>query len=54
MPGIVATNAGGKACKFGLEYASAQIWKNWEPGREYVKNVVLKNVQSKVLRLKYK
>ena len=40
--------------RFGLECADALEWRSWQPGTEYTKNYVLKNVGTEALRLNYK
>ena len=32
---------------YGLEVNQCLVWKGWEPGKEYTKNIVLKNVNTK-------
>ena len=54
MPGIVAQPANGKANFYGIEVVEGITWRGWEPGKEYTKNIVLKNVRVKTLKLKYK
>ena len=39
----------------GIEVVHRVVWQNWQPGREYTKNVVLKNVTlTKTQKIKYK
>lgn len=38
---------------FGVDCVQALEWRNWKPGREYERTLVLKNVGTKTLRLKY-
>jgi hypothetical protein len=38
----------------GIEVINEIIWQGWEPGREYTKNIVLKNVNVKTQKIKYK
>ncbi|EDO41855.1 predicted protein [Nematostella vectensis] len=40
--------------KLGIEVNDDVTWQGWEPGGEYTKNIVLKNVQVKTQKLKYK
>ena len=44
-----------KVTKHGIEVPSALTYKSWEPGGEYTKAIVLKNVNltSKKIRYKY-
>ncbi|XP_071101269.1 cilia- and flagella-associated protein 65-like isoform X1 [Haliotis cracherodii] len=44
----------GRVNKNGLEVTEQLLWQGWEPGREYTKNIVLKNVQIKTQKLRYK
>ncbi|XP_053386703.1 cilia- and flagella-associated protein 65-like isoform X2 [Mercenaria mercenaria] len=37
----------------GLEVVEKIVWQGWEPGREYTKNIVLKNVKVKTQKIKY-
>lgn len=54
MPGVMAMMPAGKSNHFGIEVASGITWQGWEPGREYTKSIVLKNVKVKTQKLKYK
>ena len=54
MPGVVAPPPAGKVNHFGIEVVSGVTWQGWEPGREYNKNIILKNVRVKTQKLKYK
>ena len=38
----------------GIEVVRGLTWKGWEPGGEYTKNVVLKNVNVKTQKLKFR
>lgn len=38
----------------GIEVVDKIVWQNWQPGREYTKNIVLKNVKVKTQKIKYK
>ena len=42
------------SCRFGLECPDQLEWRNWEPGTEYSKNYVIKNVTTNVLNINYK
>ncbi|XP_071497349.1 cilia- and flagella-associated protein 65-like [Diadema antillarum] len=42
-----------KTNHFGIEVVKGLTWKGWEPGGEYTKHVVLKNVQVKTQKLKF-
>lgn len=46
-------NGNHKACFNGIEVVPGVVWQGWEPGREYTKNIVLKNIQVKTRKLKY-
>ena len=50
----VETIQGRKIARFGVEAPQALVWKGWEPGREYTKSLILKNVQFKTQKLKYR
>ena len=39
---------------YGIEVINNVVWQGWEPGREYTKNIVLKNVNVKTQKIKYK
>ena len=39
---------------YGIEVLNSIVWQGWEPGREYTKNIVLKNVNVKTQKVKYK
>ncbi|KAJ8320586.1 hypothetical protein KUTeg_002173 [Tegillarca granosa] len=43
----------GKVNYNGIEVVGGIMWQGWEPGREYTKNIVLKNVHVKTKKLKY-
>ncbi|KAK3083386.1 hypothetical protein FSP39_021362 [Pinctada imbricata] len=43
-----------KANYYGIEVVSGIVWQGWEPGREYTKNIILKNVNVKTQKIKYK
>lgn len=43
-----------KQTHFGIEVAKGLVWKEWEPGGEYIKHVVLKNVNVKTQKFKYR
>ena len=40
-------------CRLGVDCPSQLEWRNWVPGTEYVKHLVVKNVSSSTLKLKY-
>ncbi|XP_033103427.1 cilia- and flagella-associated protein 65-like [Anneissia japonica] len=42
-----------KTSKYGIEVVSNLAWKGWEPGGEYTKRIVLKNVLVKTQKIKY-
>ncbi|XP_041374433.1 cilia- and flagella-associated protein 65-like [Gigantopelta aegis] len=39
---------------YGIEVVDKIVWQGWEPGREYTKNIVLKNVKVKTEKIRYK
>ncbi|XP_060587307.1 cilia- and flagella-associated protein 65-like isoform X2 [Ruditapes philippinarum] len=39
--------------ELGIEVVEKIVWQGWEPGREYTKNIVLKNVKVKTQKIKY-
>ena len=46
-----------RACKVvecGLEVPRGVVYQGWEPGGEYTKLLVMKNVQLRTQRIKYK
>ncbi|XP_070569847.1 cilia- and flagella-associated protein 65-like [Ptychodera flava] len=55
MPAAVASNRNPiKRSKFyGIEVVDNVTWKGWEPGAEYTKNIVLKNVNVRTQKIKY-
>jgi len=54
MPGVVSQLPGGKSIKHGVETVTELMWIGWEPGKEYTKHIVLKNVRVKTQKVKYK
>ena len=54
MPGVTALSPTGKVNHYGVEVVSRLTWQGWEPGKEYTKNIVLKNIRVKTQKLKYK
>ncbi len=54
MPGVTAAQKGDKVNYHGIEMVGKLTWQGWEPGMEYTKNIVLKNVRVKTQKLKYK
>ncbi|XP_052236731.1 cilia- and flagella-associated protein 65-like [Dreissena polymorpha] len=42
-----------KPADLGIEVVDNVVWQNWQPGREYTKNIVLKNVKVKTQKIKY-
>ncbi|CAH1790082.1 unnamed protein product [Owenia fusiformis] len=56
MPSLVATKNTYNTSKLnfdGIEVANGIVWQGWEPGQEYTKNIILKNVKVKTQKLKY-
>ena len=52
MANRVAARA--RAANFhGIEVVSELVWRGWEPGKEYTKHIVLKNVQLEPKKLRY-
>lgn len=43
-----------KVTKFGLEVPSSLTYQGWVPGGEYTKQLVLKNVQLRTKKIRYK
>lgn len=43
-----------RARVWGLDCADVLRWRQWEPGGTYVRSVVLKNVSTKAIKVKYK
>ena len=43
-----------KVTRYGLEVPGSLIYRGWKPGREYTKSLVLKNIQLKTLKIKYR
>ena len=39
---------------WGIDCAEELEWRGWEPGGEYVRSLVVKNVSTKTLKVKYK
>ncbi|XP_052080289.1 cilia- and flagella-associated protein 65-like [Mytilus californianus] len=39
---------------YGIEVINNVVYQGWEPGREYTKNIILKNVNVKTQKIKYK
>ena len=54
MPGVITQLPSGKSINYGIEAVIQLVWTGWEPGKEYVKNIVLKNVRIKTQKLKFK
>lgn len=54
MPGVITQLPSGKNINYGIEAVNQLVWTGWEPGREYTKNIVLKNVRIKTQKLKFK
>ncbi|ELU10422.1 hypothetical protein CAPTEDRAFT_209666 [Capitella teleta] len=54
MPGIVAQANNGRVNCYGVELVEEIVWRGWEPGKEYIKNLVLKNVRVKTIKLKFR
>lgn len=40
--------------ELGIEVVEKIVWQGWEPGREYTKNIVLKNVKVRTQKIKYR
>jgi len=54
MPGVVSQLPAGKCINYGIETVTELTWIGWQPGREYTKHIVLKNVRVKTQKVKYK
>jgi len=48
------THRSAKITKFGIEVPSGLTYQGWEPGGEYTKTLVLKNVQLKTKKIRFK
>ncbi|XP_041477861.1 LOW QUALITY PROTEIN: cilia- and flagella-associated protein 65-like [Lytechinus variegatus] len=53
VPRRSSSNVQHKTNHFGIEVVKGLTWKGWEPGGEYTKHVILKNVQVKTQKLKF-
>lgn len=42
------------AHRLGIDCADRLDWRNWVPGTEYVKHLVVKNVSTSTVKVKYK
>eukprot|EP00002_Diphylleia_rotans_P038308 TRINITY_DN8696_c0_g1_i16.p2 TRINITY_DN8696_c0_g1~~TRINITY_DN8696_c0_g1_i16.p2 ORF type:complete len:101 (+),score=15.54 TRINITY_DN8696_c0_g1_i16:91-393(+) len=49
-----ATDLAETAHRFGLDCGSGLEWRKWEPGGDYVKKLVIRNVTNRSLKFKYK
>ena len=54
MPALVRKPVTGKSNVYGLEVTESCVWQGWEPGREYTKSIILKNVRVKTQKLRFK
>jgi len=54
MPGVATQLPAGKSIYHGIETVTQLTWIDWEPGKEYTKHIVLKNVRVKTQKVKYK
>ena len=54
MPGVISQLPAGKNIYHGIETVTQLTWLGWEPGKEYTKHVILKNVRVKTQKVKYK
>ena len=45
--------ARGRCTQFGLEVPETVLWNNWEPGKEYTKNIPIKNVRVNTQHIHY-
>ena len=52
-PSYGAMRSEDRAAVFGVECVQAMEWRNWRPGKEYERTLVLKNVGTKSIRIKY-
>lgn len=53
-PNVNRTNEMQNIMKRGLMVATCVRWRNWQPGSEYIKYVLMKNTQLNVQRITYK
>lgn len=51
---MAATMQKTKLVKYGLEVPKGLTYQGWEPGGEYTKPLVLKNVNLKTQKVRYK
>lgn len=51
---LVTQRKPNKVEKFGLEMPNRVTYQSWEPGGEYTKTIVLKNVKVKTQKIKFK
>ena len=54
MPSAPQSKRSNKIFQNGVEVTEIIDFKGWQPGFEYTKNVTLKNLNSKTVRLAYK
>jgi len=54
MPAVIEIMPQSKVNHNGIETIPAITYQGWEPGKEYTKNIVLKNVKVKTQKLTYK
>ena len=47
-------NSRKRCTQFGLEVPETVTWRNWEPGKEYTKNIPIKNVKVKTQKIHYR
>ena len=54
MAAAATIHRSSKVTKFGLEVPSSLTYQGWVPGGEYTKQLVLKNVQLRTKKIRYK
>ena len=40
--------------RFGIECADELEWRSWQPGGEYVRNLIVKNVSQQIQKISYR
>ena len=41
-------------CRFGIECPDELEWRNWQPGGDYVRTLVVKNVSQQIQKISYR
>lgn len=53
-PTGISPDQSDKQVCFGLEVVQQMVWRHWSPGKEYIKNIVLKNVVVGTQKVKFR